>query len=153
MQADLDAGLRATTMLAAEFIRSRDGLWTIVEGGWDWVQVSTVPFHQPVPLFIELETGTIEPPGTNLELTLIVLRPMVSRRGEKAKSLQLKTLRSGVHASLELWSLLVLRAEFGKRKSEQVRWCLAPFQLRCAFPKRSLTPLRKPLRSQPLAAA
>jgi len=121
MQADLDAGLRATTMLAAEFIRSRDGLWTIVEGGWDWVQVSTVPFHP--------------------------------RRGEKAKSLQLKTLRSGVHASLELWSLLVLRAEFGKRKSEQVRWCLAPFQLRCAFPKRSLTPLRKPLRSQPLAAA
>lgn len=75
IQADLDAGLRVTAMLAAEFIRSRDGLWTIVEGGWDWVQVSTVPFHQPVPLFVELETGTLEPPGTYLELTLIVLRP------------------------------------------------------------------------------
>jgi hypothetical protein len=32
--ADLDAGLRVTGMLAAEYVRQRQGLWTIVEGGW-----------------------------------------------------------------------------------------------------------------------
>lgn len=46
VQADLDAGLKVTAMFAAEFIRSRDGLWTIVEGGWDWVQVTSVPFRR-----------------------------------------------------------------------------------------------------------
>lgn len=74
-QADLDAGLRATSMLAGEFIRMRDGLWTIVEGGWDWVQVTTVPFRQPLAFYVEMDTGTISPPRTNLELTLVVLRP------------------------------------------------------------------------------
>lgn len=74
-QADLDAGLRVTAMLAAEFIRIRDGLWTIVEGGWDWIQVATAPFRQALPLYVEIDTGTISPPGSNLELTLAILRP------------------------------------------------------------------------------
>jgi hypothetical protein len=71
----LDAGLKVTAMLAAEYIRARDGLWTIVEGGWDWVQVGTVPFRQLLPLYIEIDTGTISPPGSNLELYLVILRP------------------------------------------------------------------------------
>jgi hypothetical protein len=74
-RADLDAGLKVTAMLAAEYIRARDGLWTIVEGGWDWVQVGTVPFRQLLPLYIEIDTGTISPPGSNLELYLVILRP------------------------------------------------------------------------------
>lgn len=75
VQADLDAGLRVTTILAAEFIRMRGSLWTIVEGGWDWAQVASVPFRQPLPLYVEIDTGTISPPGSNLELTLVILRP------------------------------------------------------------------------------
>lgn len=74
-QADLDAGLKVTAIMAAEFIRGRHGLWTIIDGGWDWVQVATVPFRQALPLFVEIETGTISPSGTNLELNLVVLRP------------------------------------------------------------------------------
>ncbi|MCA1393776.1 hypothetical protein I6F20_32685 [Bradyrhizobium sp. IC3123] len=74
-QSDLDAGLRVTSMLAAEFIRVRDGLWTIVEGGWDWIQVTTVPFRQLLPIYVEIDTGTISPAGSNLELTLVILRP------------------------------------------------------------------------------
>jgi hypothetical protein len=74
-QADLDAGLKVTSIFAAEFIRMRDGLWTVVDGGWDWIQVSSVPFQQSLPLFIEVGTGRIDPPGTNLQLNLVVVRP------------------------------------------------------------------------------
>jgi hypothetical protein len=72
--ADLDSGLEVTSILAAEYIRSRDGLWTIVDGGWEWLQAGTLPFRLPCPLFIEVGTGTIEP-RTILELELVVRKP------------------------------------------------------------------------------
>jgi hypothetical protein len=116
-QNDLDAGLKVTGMLAAEFVRSRDGLWTMVEGGWDWIQVTTVPFRQALPLFVELETGEIEPPGTNLDLNLVVLRPdgfeavresqiitvedSLVRRSRFAKALELVGSQGGIwHAQV-----------------------------------------------------
>jgi hypothetical protein len=71
---DLTAGLRVTGFLAAEFIRTRDGLWTVVEGGWDWVQTGANPFRVLLPLMVEIETGTIEP-GTMLDLKLVVRSP------------------------------------------------------------------------------
>jgi hypothetical protein len=71
---DLKAGLKVSGILAAEFIRLREGLWTVVDGGWDWVQTGTDPFRVPLPLLVEIETGTIRP-GTILDLKLVVRRP------------------------------------------------------------------------------
>jgi hypothetical protein len=71
---DLNAGLKVTGIFAAEFIRGRDGLWTVVNGGWDWLQTGTNPFRVPLPLLVEIETGTIEP-GTILDLKLVVRSP------------------------------------------------------------------------------
>ena len=72
---DLKAGLRVAGILAANFIRrGRDGLWTVVDGGWDWVQQDTNPFRVSLPLLIEIETGTINP-GTILDLKLVVRNP------------------------------------------------------------------------------
>ena len=68
------SGLRVTSIVAAEYIRVRNGRWTIVEGGWDWIEVKTSPFRHPLPLYVEVETGTIEC-DTNLDLKLVVLRP------------------------------------------------------------------------------
>jgi hypothetical protein len=61
-------------MLAAEFIRCKEGLWTVVEGGWDWVEAGTSPFRVALPLLVEVETGAIEP-GTILDLKLVVRSP------------------------------------------------------------------------------
>jgi hypothetical protein len=91
-------------MFAAEFIRCRGGLWTIVEGGWDWIQPETNPFRQPLPLFIEVETGTIEA-GTVLDLKLIVLRPdgfHVSEHEQKMLVENSAVRRSRVAVALEL---------------------------------------------------
>jgi hypothetical protein len=71
---DLQAGLKVTGILAAEFIRSRDGLLTVVEGGWDFWQTDTSPFRLLLPLLVEVETGTIEP-GTILNLKLVIRSP------------------------------------------------------------------------------
>ncbi len=71
---DLNAGLKVTCILAAEYIRQRDGLWTIVEGGWDWITAGTNPFRLPLPIFLEMHTGTI-PVGTVLDLKIVVLNP------------------------------------------------------------------------------
>jgi hypothetical protein len=72
---DLGAGLKVAGILAALFIRrSRDGLWTVVDGGWDWVQQETNPFRVLLPLLIEIETGRIEP-ATLLDLKLVVRNP------------------------------------------------------------------------------
>jgi hypothetical protein len=71
---DLIAGLKVTCMLAAEYIRQRDGLWTIVEGGWDWITAGTHPFRLALPIFLEMHTGTI-PVGTVLDLKIVVLNP------------------------------------------------------------------------------
>jgi hypothetical protein len=71
---DLKAGLKVTGILAAQFIRVRDGLWTLVDAGWDWVQMDTNPFRVSLPVLVEIETGTIEP-GTILDLKLVVRRP------------------------------------------------------------------------------
>lgn len=72
---DIRAGLKVTGILAAEVIRGhRDGLWTVVEGGWDFWQPGTNPFQLPLPLLVEIETGTIEP-GTVLDLKLVVRSP------------------------------------------------------------------------------
>jgi hypothetical protein len=71
---DIDLGMKVSSMFAAEIIRQRGGLWTIVEGGWDWIQVGTNPFRHPLPLYVEIETGPIAA-GTVLDLKLVVLRP------------------------------------------------------------------------------
>jgi hypothetical protein len=71
---DLQSGLRVTGILAAEFIRLRDGLLTVVEGGWDFWKADTNRFRVPLPLLVEIETGTIEP-GTILDLKLVVRSP------------------------------------------------------------------------------
>ena len=71
---DLKAGLKVTGILAAEFIRFKDGLITIVEGGWSFWTANSNPFHIALPLLIEIDTGTIEPEAI-LELALVVRRP------------------------------------------------------------------------------
>jgi hypothetical protein len=55
-------------------IRLKDGLWTVIDGGWDWLQIGTNPFRVPLPLLVEIETGTIEP-GTILDLKLVGRSP------------------------------------------------------------------------------
>jgi hypothetical protein len=82
---DLKAGLKITGILAAEYIRRRDGLWTVVEGGWDWVQPTTNPFRVQLPLLVEVETGTIET-GTILDLKLVVRSPDGLQVHEQAQS-------------------------------------------------------------------
>ncbi len=71
---DLKAGLRVSGILAAEIIRFRDGLWTVVEGGWDCWSATTNPFRAPLPLLVEVETGAIEA-GTVLDLKLVARNP------------------------------------------------------------------------------
>jgi hypothetical protein len=71
---DLNGGLKVTSILAAEYIRQRDGLWTIVEGGWDWITASTSPFRLPLPIFLEMNTGTITA-GTVLDVQIDVRTP------------------------------------------------------------------------------
>jgi hypothetical protein len=71
---DLQAGLRVTGMLAGRFFLNRNGLWTIVEGGWDWYKVDTNPFLVELPLFIEIQTGLIDPESV-LRLKLVILSP------------------------------------------------------------------------------
>jgi hypothetical protein len=72
---DLKAGLKVTGILAAGYIRrGNDGLWVVVDGGWDWVQRATNPFRVLLPLLIEIETGSIEP-GAILDLNLVVRSP------------------------------------------------------------------------------
>jgi hypothetical protein len=69
-----EAGLKVIGILAAAFIRGKDGLWTIVDGGWDWVQASSNPFRVTLPLFVEVGTGTLEP-GTVLDVKFVVRSP------------------------------------------------------------------------------
>jgi hypothetical protein len=71
---DLKAGLKVTGILAAEIIRLKAEFLTIVEGGWDWLENNSNPFRVTLPLFVELETGTIDP-GTILDLKLVVRNP------------------------------------------------------------------------------
>jgi hypothetical protein len=101
---DIDAGMKVTSLLAAEFIRCRDGLWTIVEGGWDWIQVRTNPFRYPLPLYVEIETGPIDA-GTVLDLKLVVFRPdgfHVSEREQKIVVEDSAVKRSRFAVALEL---------------------------------------------------
>jgi len=71
---DLSAGFKVSGIIAAEFIRSRDGLWTMIDAGWDWYKVNTVPFRLTLPLWIEINTGSAKP-DTAFELSLVVLSP------------------------------------------------------------------------------
>jgi hypothetical protein len=72
---DIRAGLKVTGMLVAEFARcGPDGLWTIVGAGYDWFQPNSNPFRISLPLWLEIETGTIAP-ATTLDLSLVVLTP------------------------------------------------------------------------------
>jgi hypothetical protein len=71
---DVKAGLKVTGILAADFIRQKNGLWTIVDGGWDFYTANTIPFQMALPLLIEIETGTIAP-ETIIELQLRVQSP------------------------------------------------------------------------------
>jgi len=68
---DVKAGLKVTGILAADFIRQKNGLWSILDGGWDFY---ANPFQMALPLLIEIETGTIAP-ETIIELKLRVLNP------------------------------------------------------------------------------
>jgi hypothetical protein len=71
---DIQASLRVTAILAAQILHCREGLWTVIDGGWDFWRANTNPFQVQLPLFIELETGAIEQ-GTVLKLKLVVNNP------------------------------------------------------------------------------
>jgi hypothetical protein len=71
---DVKSGLKVTGILAAEFIRQKSGLWTILDGGWDFYTANSNPFQMELPLLIEIETGTIAP-GMIIELNLRVQNP------------------------------------------------------------------------------
>ena len=71
---DVNAGLKVTGVIAGEFIRFRDGVWTVVNGFWDWVGQATNPFRLSLPLLIEFDTGEVEP-GSVLKLRIAVRSP------------------------------------------------------------------------------
>jgi hypothetical protein len=96
-------GLKVTGFIAAEFIRGRDGLWTVVDGGWDWIQTAATPFRVTLPLLVEIETGTIEP-GTILDLKLVVRSPDGFQVHEKGQAIS-------VHDSLARRSRFVVTLE------------------------------------------
>jgi hypothetical protein len=73
-QADVNAGLRVTGIIAAEFFRFRDQLVTIVDGGWDILKANSNPFRVVLPLLVEIATGAIEP-STILDIKLAVRNP------------------------------------------------------------------------------
>lgn len=91
-------------MLAASFVRrGRDGLWTIVDGGWDWIQIDSSPFRVSLVLLIEIETGTIEP-TTILDLRLAVRNPKGFQVHEQKQAIAVEDLlvrRSRVAVVLE----------------------------------------------------
>lgn len=114
---DLKAGLKVTGVLAAEFIRLKDGLCTVVDGGWDWVQSATNPFRVVLPLLVEIETGRIDP-GTVLDLKLVVRSPegfQVCEQGQAVMVQETLVRRSRFGSVLEfsgsqpgLWRVEVL---------------------------------------------
>jgi hypothetical protein len=118
--ADLDAGLRVTGMLAAEYVRQRQGLWTIVEGGWDWVTTSVSPFRIPLPLFIEVQTGTLVA-GTVLDLEMRILNPdgflteqrscLVVVEGGLTRRSRVTSLVELVGTKAGLWRVQIIAAE------------------------------------------
>jgi hypothetical protein len=71
---DIKAGLKVTGILAADYIRQKNGLLTVLDGGWDFYTANANPFQMILPLLIEIETGTIAP-ETILELTIRVKNP------------------------------------------------------------------------------
>jgi hypothetical protein len=71
---DVRAGLKVTGMLAAELLRVKNGLWTVIDGGWEFYQTDAFPFRFQLAVLIEIDTGTIEP-GTMLELNIVVRSP------------------------------------------------------------------------------
>ena len=72
---DIMAGLRISGIIAAEYMRcDRNGLWTIVDGGWDFWESITNPFRAVLLLLIEIQTGTIEQ-GTLLKFGIVVRSP------------------------------------------------------------------------------
>jgi hypothetical protein len=71
---DVKAGLKVTGILAADCIREKNGLWTILDGGWDFFTANTNLFQMVLPLLIEIETGAIAS-GTIIELKLRVQNP------------------------------------------------------------------------------
>lgn len=95
---DLRAGLRVTGMIAAEFIRIKAGLITMLDGGWDFWTANSNPFRLELPILIEVETGTI-PPGTILELKLSVKNPGDFKCMSKRKASRSATGRSGDRGS------------------------------------------------------
>ena len=116
--ADLSAGLKVSGILAAEYIRSKDGsLWTVIDGGWDWFQANSNPFRVPLPLLLQVDTGTILP-GSMLDLKLVVRSPTAFKSMSKKRPLRsLNSLvrRSRIAVLLEfsgsqsgLWNVQVL---------------------------------------------
>lgn len=71
---EVSAGLRVTSIIVADVVHWRDGLWSILCGGIDWFSFGTSRFRGSFPLFIEMNTAGIEP-GTLLEMKLIVKDP------------------------------------------------------------------------------
>ena len=71
---DIAAGLKVTGIITGEFIRFRDGVWTVVNGFWDWVRQDTNPFRISIPLLVEVDTGSIES-GAILMLKILVRSP------------------------------------------------------------------------------
>lgn len=72
---DIEAGLKVTSIVAAEYIRIQpSGLFSIIEGGWENYRVSTNPFSVRLPLLIEFDTGTLDP-GEQIAVDLVVTTP------------------------------------------------------------------------------
>ena len=118
--ADLNDGLKVTCILAAEYIRQRNGLWTILEGGWDWITAATTPFRIALPIFLEVQTGTI-PIGTVLDLTITVFNPddfltdqrshLITVEDSPTRSTRTTTLLELVGSKAGLWRIKVMAAE------------------------------------------
>ena len=104
-----------TGIIAAEFIRLRDGLLTIVEGGWDCWKADFNPFSVPLPLLVEIETGTIEP-GTILDLKFVVRSPDGFQTYDKRQAIMALDSWSDGPASPLVWSCRGLSQGCGEFK-------------------------------------
>ena len=81
--------VRVTSVMAADVLHLREGLWNILAGGWDWITVSSVPTALTLTLLIEIDTGEAGP-ETHLDLMIIVKRPDGQMATQQQRRLQIE---------------------------------------------------------------
>lgn len=116
-QEEVDSGFKVTCVLAAEFIRIKNGFVTIVDGGWDLWTANSNPFQIVLPLLIEVTTGAVEP-GAILDVSIVVLNPTGFQVHEQEQTITISDAlvrRSRFGATLEftgslagVWRIQVL---------------------------------------------